>query len=185
MYGWEKERDLPNYAINLRISFIVHPCLLYLLQLMEGKSVSLCDFWKTSTNWHSPWLVSCGCNHPRTFQNIPPTIESKKAKPIVVVYWICLCEQEPSPASMAPVSEAGESSKAYKRSHKETINQIPNHHTWSFTGRVGPQARLGSPSSALPARPPSSPSPTEAISSTSHASYGKFNQHDEVLSKDF
>ena len=114
-----------------------------------------------------------------------PTIESKKAKPIVVVYWICLCEQEPSPASMAPVSEAGESSKAYKRSHKETINQIPNHHTWSFTGRVGPQARLGSPSSALPARPPSSPSPTEAISSTSHASYGKFNQHDEVLSKDF
>ena len=86
---------------------------------------------------------------------------------------------------MAPVSEAGESSKAYKRSHNETINQIPNHHTWSFTGRVGPQARLGSPSSALPARPPSSPSPTEAISSTSHASYGKFNQHDEVLSKDF
>ena len=66
---------------------------------------------------------------------------------------------------MAPVSvcsgslEAGESSKAYKRSHNETINQILPHHTWSFTGRVGPQARSGSPSSTLPARPSSSPSP--------------------------
>ena len=67
------------------------------LQLMEGKSVSLCDFWKTSTNWRSLWLVSCRCYHPHTFQKIyHPTIESKKAKPIEVVYWICLCEQEPS-----------------------------------------------------------------------------------------
>ena len=55
--------------------------------------------------------------------------------------------------------EAGESSKAYKRSHNETINQILPHHTRSFTGRVGPQARLGSPSSTLPARPSSSPFP--------------------------
>ena len=82
---------------------------------------------------------------------------------------MCLREQDPPPASMAPLSEARESSKAYKRSHKETINQIPNHHTWSFIGRAGPQARLGSSSSALPARPPSSPSPTEATSSPSHA----------------
>ena len=43
-------KALLNYATNPRISFIVHPCLVNLLQLMEGKSVSLCDFWKTSIN---------------------------------------------------------------------------------------------------------------------------------------
>ena len=43
-------------------------------------------FLKTSTNWHSLEPVSCGCNHPHALKNIPPTIESKNAKPIVVVY---------------------------------------------------------------------------------------------------
>ena len=91
-----------------------------------------------------------------------PTIESKKAKPIEVVYWICLCKQEPwwhQFRSALAVLEARERSKAYKRSHNETINQILPHHTWSLTGRAGPQARLGSPSSTLPARPSSSLSP--------------------------
>ena len=46
MHGRDIERDLPNYAIQFRKSFIVYPCLVYLLQLMEGKSASLCEFWK-------------------------------------------------------------------------------------------------------------------------------------------
>ena len=76
--------------------------------------------------------------------------------------------------------EAGESSKAYKRSHNETINQIPNHHTRSFTGRVGPQARLGSPSSTLPARPSSSPSPRKtplAPVSQPHPIFRKYGRY--------
>ena len=38
---------------------------------------------------------------------------------------MCPREQDLLPASMAPLSEARESSKAYKRSCKETINRSP------------------------------------------------------------
>ena len=38
---------------------------------------------------------------------------------------MCPREQDLPPASMAPLSEARESSKAYKRSCKETINRSP------------------------------------------------------------
>ena len=70
---------------------------------------------------------------------------------------------------LAPLSEAREGTKDYKRSCKETNKQIPNRHTLSFIGRTAPPARLGSPGSAPPTRPPSSPSPTRAASFPSHA----------------
>ena len=51
MYVWATpSKALLNYATNPRISFIVHPCLANLLQLMKGKSVPLGDLWKTSIN---------------------------------------------------------------------------------------------------------------------------------------
>ena len=47
MYVWATpSKALLNYATNPRISFIVLPCLVNLLQLMEGKSASLCEFRK-------------------------------------------------------------------------------------------------------------------------------------------
>ena len=54
--------------------------------------------------------------------------------------------------------EAG--TKDYKRSCTETNKQIPNRYTLSFIGRTASPARLGSPGSAPPTGPPSSPSPT-------------------------
>ena len=70
---------------------------------------------------------------------------------------------------LAPLSEAREGTKDYKRSCTETNKQIPNRYTLSFIGRTAPPARLGSPGSAPPTRPPSSPSPTRAASFPSHA----------------
>ena len=180
-------KALLNYATNPRISFIVHPCLVNMLQLMEGKSVSLCDFWKTSTNWRSLWLVSCRCYHPHIFQKYTTQQSSQKSK----TDWGSILDR-PLPARtlaslggtsfgllwqplplMAPVLVCSGSlrmeadrAKLIKESQWE-INQILPHHQHSLLDEDVVEN--------LPARPPLAPA------SRSHAMASSIDKRTQPL----